>query len=80
MAAIHSNSSSIIQSVKQTGTIGREIKDLEEQVYLFIYFLCSEINYSSFTYQIKFAIPKIKYWDRTFIFMLIYVISLSVIN
>lgn len=33
LAAIHSNSSSIITSVKQTGTIGREIKDLEEQVY-----------------------------------------------
>lgn len=32
LAAIHSNSSSIITSVKQTGTIGREIKDLEEQV------------------------------------------------
>lgn len=31
LAAIHSNSSSIIASVKQTGTIGREIKDLEEQ-------------------------------------------------
>lgn len=33
LAAIHSNSSSIITSVKQAGTIGREIKDLEEQVY-----------------------------------------------
>ncbi|XP_060856345.1 coiled-coil domain-containing protein 22 isoform X2 [Metopolophium dirhodum] len=32
LAAIHSNSSSIITSVKQTGTIGREIKDLEEQI------------------------------------------------
>uniref|UniRef100_A0A2S2PZS0 Coiled-coil domain-containing protein 22 homolog n=1 Tax=Sipha flava TaxID=143950 RepID=A0A2S2PZS0_9HEMI len=32
LAAIHSNSSSIIASVKQTGTIGREIKDLEEQI------------------------------------------------
>lgn len=32
LAAIHSNSSSIVTSVKQTGTIEREIKDLEEQV------------------------------------------------
>ncbi|VVC41059.1 Hypothetical protein CINCED_3A002051 [Cinara cedri] len=32
LAAIHSNSSSIIASVKQTGTIRREIKDLEEQL------------------------------------------------
>jgi len=32
LAAIHSNSSSIITSVKQTGTIAREIKDLEEQI------------------------------------------------
>lgn len=32
LAAIHSNSFSIITSVKQTGTIGRDIKDLEEQV------------------------------------------------
>lgn len=38
LAAIHSNSLSIITSVKQTGTIGREIKDLEEQVYGLIIF------------------------------------------
>lgn len=44
LAAIHSNSSSIIQSVKQTGTIGREIKDLEEQACLLIYLLCNRIN------------------------------------
>jgi len=38
LAAIHSNSSNIITSVKQTGTIEREIKDLEEQVnYLLIH-------------------------------------------
>jgi len=39
LAAIHSNSSSIITSVKQTGTIGREIKDLEEQVFYIVYFI-----------------------------------------
>lgn len=42
LAAIHSNSSTIISSVKQTGTIGREIKDLEEQAslkkYIFLTF------------------------------------------
>ncbi|XP_050528553.1 coiled-coil domain-containing protein 22 isoform X5 [Daktulosphaira vitifoliae] len=32
LAAIHANSSSIVQSVKQTGAIRREIKDLEEQI------------------------------------------------
>jgi len=32
LVAIHTDSSSIIASVKQTGTIGREIKDLEEQI------------------------------------------------
>lgn len=36
LVAIHSNSSCIISSVKQSGTIGREIKDLEEQVCLII--------------------------------------------
>jgi len=39
LAAIHSNSLSIITSVKQTGTIGREIKDLEEQVYHMVFFI-----------------------------------------
>ncbi|XP_050528550.1 coiled-coil domain-containing protein 22 homolog isoform X2 [Daktulosphaira vitifoliae] len=34
LAAIHANSSSIVQSVKQTGAIRREIKDLEEQNFL----------------------------------------------
>lgn len=34
LVAIHSNSSSIISSVKQTGAIGRDIKDLEEQASL----------------------------------------------
>lgn len=45
LAAIHTNSSSIIASVKQTGTIGREIKDLEEQARLLDFFVIKWMFY-----------------------------------